>query len=63
MFDSEFGEKATELRNKLDSIEELVRNKNNPSRIKELLLDVKNLALGTAGSLIASGIVGLITMI
>lgn len=56
MFDSEFGDKATEVRNKLDSIEELLKNKDNPSKIKTLLIELKNLAVGITGSLIASGI-------
>lgn len=56
MFDSEFGDKATELRNKLDGIEKLIKNKENPGKIKTLLLELKNLAIGVTGSLIASGI-------
>ena len=56
MFDAEFGDKATELRDKLDNIEELVKNKENPSKIKTLLIELKNLAVGITGSLIASGI-------
>ncbi len=56
MFESEFGEDATELRNKLDEIEILIKNKENPSKVKALLLELKNLAVGVIGSLIASGI-------
>ena len=37
MFESEFGDDATELRNKLDEIEKLIKNKENPSKIKALL--------------------------
>ena len=62
MFDSEFGDKATEVRNKLDSIEELLKNKENPSKIKALLIELKNLAVGITGSLIASGIAAQIPM-
>lgn len=56
MFESEFGDDAAELRNKLDEIERLIKNKENPSKIKALLLELKNLAVGVTGSLIASGI-------
>lgn len=56
MFDSEFGDKAVELKNKLDDIEELIKKKENPNRIKGLLIELKNLAMGITGSLIAAGI-------
>lgn len=59
-FDDEFGENALEMRNKIGEIENLVQKKENPSRIKILLNDVKNLSIGAAGSLIASGIVTLL---
>ncbi len=62
MFESEFGDNATELRNKLDEIEVLIKNKGNPSKIKALLLELKNLAVGVTGSLIASGIAAQIPM-
>lgn len=62
VFESEFGDDATELRNKLDEIEMLIENKENPGKIKTLLLELKNLAVGVAGSLIASGIVAQIPM-
>jgi hypothetical protein len=62
MFESEFGENATELRNKLDEIETLIKSKENPSKIKALLLELKNLAVGVTGSLIASGIAAQIPM-
>lgn len=63
MFDSEFGDKAAELRSKLDGIEKLVKNRENPSKIKLLLTELKNLAVGITGSLIASGIAAQIPML
>lgn len=61
MFDAEFGDKAAELRTKLDDIENLLKKKQDPSKIKTLLLDIKNLAIGISGSIIASGIVSQIS--
>ena len=63
MFDNEYGEKAPEIRNKIEEIEVLFQKRENPSRIKTLLADIKNLSIGIAGSLIASGIVSLISTI
>lgn len=57
LFDSEFGDKAEELRNKIIVLEELVEKRENPSKIKLILTELKNLAIGVIGSLIASGIV------
>lgn len=60
LLDSEFGIQATEFRRRLGELEKLVYEKENPDRIKNILADIKNLAIGTGGSLIASGIVGMI---
>lgn len=38
-----------------------MQKEENPSRIKALLNDIKNLSIGVAGSLIASGIVTLLS--
>lgn len=57
MFDAEFGDKASELREKIAGLEELIEKRENPSKIKMLLTELKNLAIGVTGSLIASGIV------
>lgn len=57
MFDVEFGDKASELREKIAGLEELIEKRENPSKIKMLLTELKNLAIGVTGSLIASGIV------
>lgn len=61
--DDEYGENALEIRNKIDEIEDLVQKKENPSRIKTLLGDIKNLSIGVTGSLIASGIVTLLSRV
>lgn len=62
-FDNEYGEKAPEIRSKIDEIETLLQKRENPSRIKILLADIKNLSIGVAGSLIASGIISLVSAI
>ena len=61
--DDEYGENALEIRNKIDEIEYLVQKKETPSRIKTLLSDIKNLSIGVTGSLIASGIVTLLSRV
>ena len=58
MFDEEYGEKAPELRNMIEEIEVLLQKRENPSKIKMVLTEIKNLSIGIAGSLIASGILG-----
>lgn len=60
MLDSEFGESASELREKMEEISVLVQRQENPSKIQVLLGDIKNLAMGVGGSLIASGILSLL---
>ena len=56
-FEDEYGEQATEVREKIDEISSLVQKKENPGKIKSLLLELKNLSVGITGSLIATGIV------
>ena len=57
LLEDEYGEQATEVREKLDEISSLVQKKENPGRIKSLLIELKNLSVGVGGSLIATGIV------
>lgn len=57
MFDAEFGDKASEIREKIAGVEEIIEKRENPSSIKMLLIELKNLAVGMTGSLIATGIV------
>lgn len=60
MIDEEFGNNAAEFREKVNEISVLVKKQEKPDRIKNLLSDIKNLAIGVGGSLIASGIVNLL---
>ena len=60
MLDSEFGENASELREKMEEISALVQRQENPSRIQVLLGEIKNIAMGVGESLIASGILSLL---
>ena len=62
MFDAEFGDKAFELRDTIGRIEELLDKREEPKKIKLLMLELKNLAVGVTGSLIASGIAAQIPM-
>lgn len=57
ILENEYGGQAIEVREKLQEIETLVQKRENPSRIKFLLTELKNLSVGVAGSLIATGIV------
>ena len=57
LLENEYGEQATEVREKLDEISVLVQKKENPGRIKALLTELKNLSVGVGGSLIATGII------
>ena len=57
LFDEEFGDNASDLRERIAIVEELVEKRDNPGKIKMLLTEIKNLAVGVSGSLIASGIV------
>lgn len=60
MLDSEFGEGASELREKVEEISSLVQRQESPGKIQVLLGDIKSLAIGVGGSLIASGILNLL---
>ena len=60
MIDAEFGASATEFREKVEEVSVLVQKRDNPNRIKVLLNDIKNLAIEVGGSLIATGILGLL---
>ena len=57
LLEDEYGEQATEVREKLDEISSLVQKKENTGRIKSLLIELKNLSVGVGGSLIATGII------
>jgi hypothetical protein len=57
ILDDEYGEYAPDVRKNLAEMEDLVQNKENPEKIKSLLTELKNLSIGVAGSLIATGII------
>lgn len=59
--DSDYKDVAIEVREKLQQIEILVSQEREPQQIRNLLGDLKNLSIGITGSLIASGIVSMIT--
>lgn len=56
MLTDEFGEKSAEFEQLVTVAEEAIKNKEAPSKIKTVLLTMKDLAVGITGSLIASGI-------
>lgn len=56
ILDDEFGNKATEIREKITDIEKLAKKKENPSKIKILLNELKKLSIGVGQGLIATGI-------
>lgn len=59
--DDVFGENATKVREILAEVTSLAEQKKEPKKIKDSLLLLKDLSIGIAGSLVASGIVGLIS--
>lgn len=61
--EKEYRDKAIELKTKIEKIEELVQNKENPSGIKTLLKEIRELSNGITSSLVASGIVALLDRI
>ena len=55
-YNEEFGDKAQDIRDKVDAIYELAKKREEPGKIKTLLADLKDLTVGITGSLIATGI-------
>jgi len=55
--DNEYGEQATEIRTILEEIRTLIQNKENPEKIKSLLIEMKKLSVNVTESIIATGIV------
>lgn len=62
-FDIDFGEKSVEVKQIIDDTLNMVETKEEPTKIKKMLSTLKDLAVGVSGSLIASGICGLITQL
>lgn len=61
--EKDFGDKYQLIKNKIDELEELVNKKNNPNATKIVLTELKDIFNGMAGSLIAQGIVTVISNI
>ena len=57
LYEKEFGELADKVRACVGNIDSMLKKRDEPSKIKNALLDLKNLAIGITGSVIASGIV------
>lgn len=62
-FDMDFGEKSVEIKQIIDNTLSMIETKEEPTKIKKMLSTLKDLAVGVSGSLIASGICGLITQL
>lgn len=56
MLTDELGEKSAEFEQLMTEAEKAIKSKESPSKIKTVLLTMKDLAVGITGSLIASGI-------
>ena len=59
-FDSAFGSEAENISNKLDQLVELVDKKENPGLVKNLINDVRGIAIAAGGNLIATGVLALL---
>lgn len=62
-FEEDFGDKSEELKRIVAETIEMVNRKEEPTKIKAALSTIKDLAVGVTGSLIATGICGLITQL
>lgn len=62
-FNIDFGEKSVEVKQIIDDTLRMIETKEEPTKIKKMLSTLKDLAIGVSGSLIASGICGLITQL
>ena len=56
-------EKSVEVKQIIDDTLRMVETKEEPTKIKKMLNTLKDLTIGVSGSLIASGICGLITQL
>jgi hypothetical protein len=62
-FQEDFGEKSEEIKKTVEETIEMVKRNEEPLKIKKALKFIKELTIGVSGSLIASGIYGLITQL
>ena len=60
-FSNDFGVNSEKTKEFISEIHSMIENKEEPSKIKKALIELKNLSVGVTGSLIATGIVSLIT--
>lgn len=60
LFDDEYRENADQVRNLTEQIFEMAQQKQAPGKIRQQLSLLKDLSVGAAGSLIASGVLKLI---
>lgn len=63
MFGSTFKDNTTEVRQVVSQALDMADKKENPTKIKQCLLALKDLAVGAGGNLIATGIQGLLAQI
>lgn len=61
VLDKEFGSSVGRVREIISAVEDLIKSKNNPTKLKQLLYELKTIAEGVVGGLIATGIVQLLT--
>lgn len=59
-FDSAFGSEAENISNKLDQLVELVEKKENPGLVKNLINDIRGIAVAAGGNLVAAGVLALL---
>lgn len=59
-FNKDFADKAEDVKKCVDELAVMAKNKENPNVIKKSLILLKDLTIGASGSIIASGILGLI---
>ncbi|SFR71222.1 hypothetical protein [Anaeromicropila populeti] len=62
-FQEDFTDKAEQVKEIISETIQMLQKKEEPSKIKKALTTLKNLAVGISGSIIASGIVGLIAQL
>ena len=62
-FQEDFGDKSEEIKKAVADAIEMVKRDEEPSKIKKALDTIKELAIQVSGSLISSGICGLITQL
>lgn len=62
-FDEDYGDNSDKAKGLITDIHSMIRSKEDPAKIKHALSVLKDLSIGVSSSLIASGVVGLITQL